>query len=238
MKILFMLPARSGSKGVKDKNIKLINGHPLMYYAIKAIQSSKCYNEHDCYIMVNTDSERYAGIAQELGAKVPFIRSKELSQDSSKIADVIADTVIYFNQLNIVFDLFALIQITSPLITSDDIDNAIDMFKKDDKLQTVNSVTESEVYPLWCNVLDNSLSMNNFISKDIRKKNRQELPTYYRITGAIRISRWHHFIDCGYDWYEGNVKALIMDNKHSIDIDTEEDFELAEILIKRREKDA
>lgn len=131
-----------------------------------------------------------------------------------------------------------MIQVTSPLITKDDIDNAIQMFIEDNELDTINSVTESEVMPLWCNTLDEDLSMENFISDDIRKMNRQQLPKYYRITGAIRVSRWKQFVNNEFDWYKGKVKAFIMDNSHSIDIDTIEDFELAELKMKRREENA
>ena len=238
MRILFMLPARSGSKGVKDKNIKKLNGKPLMYYAIQAILSSKIFIENDCYVMLNTDSKEYADIAESIGANVPFIRNKQLADDNSIISDVIKDTICFFERKNIEFDLFAMIQVTSPLITKDDIDNAIQMFIEDNELDTINSVTESEVMPLWCNTLDEDLSMENFISDDIRKMNRQQLPKYYRITGAIRVSRWKQFVNNEFDWYKGKVKAFIMDNSHSIDIDTIEDFELAELKMKRREENA
>lgn len=236
MKILFMLPARSGSKGLKDKNIKEINGHPLMFYAINAILESSSYKNHKCYVMLNTDSQNYADIGISLGAKVPFIRDKKLSKDNTCIVDVIDNSISYFKDRQVDFDLFAMVQVTSPLITAQDIDNAIHMFEEDSQLDTINSVTESEIMPLWCNTLDKDLDMKDFISEEIRKKNRQELPVYYRITGAIRISKWNHFINNKYDWYQGNVKALIMDNAHSVDIDTVEDFEWAKLLLKRRSK--
>lgn len=236
MKILFMLPARSGSKGVKDKNIKDLNGHPLMFYTINAILKSFAYKKHDCYVMLNTDSKKYAEIGLELGAKVPYIRNENLALDNTFISDVIDDTFKFFEFRQIEFDLFAMIQVTSPLITEQDIDNAINMFEEDIDLDTINSVTESLIMPLWCNTLDKNLSMTNFVSEDIRKKNRQELPVFYQITGAIRISKWNHFSSVNYDWYRGNVKALILENTHSVDIDTNEDFEWAKFLLDRRNK--
>lgn len=235
MKILFMLPARSGSKGIKDKNIKELNGRPLMYYAISAIIKSSSYNKHECYVMVNTDSERYADIAQRCGAKVPFIRAKELAGDKSAIIDTIKDTVSYFENINRLFDIFAMVQVTSPLITAKDIDRAVGMFEKDETLDTINSVTEAEIMPLWCNTLPHDLSMKGFIGRDVRTKNRQELPCFYRITGAIRMTRWNSLKKNNYDWYEGNVKALIMSQKASIDIDSEMDFKMAEIIMKGAE---
>lgn len=234
MKILFMLPARSGSKGIKDKNIKDLNGKPLMYYAIQAIRESCCYHTHECYIMVNTDSEKYADIAKKCGAEVPFLRNKELADDNSAIVETIRSSMAYFEDKKESFDLFSMIQITSPLICGADIDRAVEMFEADKTIDGVISVTEAEVMPLWCNTLPEDLSMENFIPKEIRKKNRQELPIYYRVTGAVRMARWWKFKELDYDWYEGNVKALIMEQQSSVDIDNEIDFELAEKIMKER----
>ena len=128
-----------------------------------------------------------------------------------------------------------MIQITSPLICAADIDRAVGMFETDVAIDGVISVTEAEFMPLWCNTLPEDLSMKNFMAKEIRKKNRQDLPTYYRVTGAIRMARWNRFKELDYDWYEGNVKALIMAQKSSVDIDNEIDFEIAKILMKGRE---
>lgn len=236
MRILFMLPARSGSKGIKDKNIKDLNGKPLMYYAIHAIQESRSYQNHECCIMVNTDSEGYAEIARECGAEVPFLRPKELAQDDSVVTDTIRDTIRYFDEKDQRFDLFSMVQITSPLLTGKDIDHGVELFEKEKKLDFVNAVTETEIMPLWCNTLPDDGSMNGFVPKEIRTKNRQELPRYYRITGAVRMARWNSLKQYQYDWYEGNTKALIMEQKSSIDIDTELDFELAKLIMKGREK--
>ena len=235
MKILFMLPARSGSKGITDKNIKNLNGRPLMYYAINAILNSKSYAKHECYVMVNTDSSKYSQIAEQCGAKVPFLRDAEMAKDDTPVNEIIADTMNYFEKMNCSFDVFAMVQVTSPLITGKDIDSAVMMLEKDTTADGIVSVTESEIMPLWCNTLPENLSMGNFISKDIRQKNRQELPAYYRITGAIRMARWEHFKRNNFDWYEGNVKALVMEQQSSVDIDTELDFELAKIIMKGRE---
>lgn len=234
MNILFMLPARSGSKGVKDKNIKMLNGKPLMYYSIDAIMSSETYKKYNCYIFVNTDSEKYAEIAKKRGASVPYIRNEELAGDKSVIVDTIKDAFKYFENNGVKFDIFSLIQITSPLITGLEIDRAVERFCNNTGIDTLISVTESEVMPLWCNTLDENLSMNNFLSENVRSRNRQELPKYFRITGSIYMARWESLKKNDFDWYRGNSEALIIDNKKSIDIDNEMDFEWAEFLIKKR----
>lgn len=226
-----MLPARSGSKGVKDKNIKMLNGKPLMYYTIDAIKHSDTFKKHNCYIFVNTDSEKYAEIAKKRGARVPFLRKESLSGDKSVIIDTIKDTYNYFENESEQFDIFSMIQITSPLLTKDDIDRAVEMMEKYSEIDILNSVTESEIMPLWCNTLSENMSMNDFLDEKVKTTNRQNLPKYYRITGAMRFARWNKFKENGFDWYKGNSKAIIMDNISSVDIDTEMDFKWAEFLI-------
>ena len=228
-----MLPARSGSKGLPDKNIKLLCGKPLLAYATEAIQRSKTFQNHSCYIMVNTDSQKYAEIAMKHGAKVPFLRSDELSSDNANIMDAIHHTVIYFEEQKLSFDLFALVQVTSPFLQSTDLDSAILEMEKDESLDSIISVTESEVMPLWCNTLDISLNMNNFLSEEARK-NRQELPKYYRITGSFKIARWNHVIHPSFDWCSRKSKAFIVSQDNSIDIDTALEFDFAEFIMTKK----
>ena len=94
-------------------------------------------------------------------------------------------------------------------------------------------MTEVDVPPVWCNTLNESLSMKDFLSKEIRQKNRQDLPQYYRVTGAVRIARWNDFQANNYDWYFDDSKALVIDRYRSIDIDSEEDFSYAEFLMHK-----
>ncbi|BCN32516.1 acylneuraminate cytidylyltransferase family protein [Anaeromicropila herbilytica] len=233
MKILFLLPARSGSKGVKDKNIKKLAGKPLMAYSIEAIKTSEAYKNGKARILLSTESEEYAVIGRKLGAEVPFLRPKELAEDNSKIIDTLKNIMNQYKIQNEKFDMLAMIQITSPFITGDDIDQAIQLLSQSEDVDSVISVTKAETIPLWCNVLDKSLKMDDFIEESIKRKNRQELPDYYKITGAIRATKWNHFIQNNYDWYKNSV-AFIMEQSHSIDIDTQLEFEYAEFLMERR----
>lgn len=233
MKILFMIPARSGSKGVPDKNIKLLGKKPLMAYIIDAVKNSNTFTKHECYIMLNTDSEEYQKIGQQYGAKTPFLRPKELSSDNSIITDTLKYTMDFFDNKNTHFDLIVMLQITAPFTRAVDIDRAVEMFERDNSLESLSSVTECETPPLFCNVLPENLSMKGFIRREALNKNRQELPKYYRITGAINIAKWESFKKHNYTWHKGNQKALIVDNRYSLDIDTMIDFEYAEFLINK-----
>ena len=228
-----MMALRSGSKGVKDKNIRPLGGIPLFAHAARAVLGSRAYRENGT-LLVNTDSREYARIANEYGAVTPFIRPESMARDSSPIREAIDYTFNFFEARAEKFDLFALIQATSPFTISADLERAVAVLRSGERVKSVISVTEVDVPPVWCNTLDETLSMKNFLSKEIRQKNRQELPKYYRVTGAVRIARWVDFRANNYDWYFDDSKAVIIDRARSIDIDSEEDFSYAEFLLHNR----
>ena len=117
VKKIAVITARSGSKGLKDKNIKLLNGKPLMAYTIEAAKQSGCF---DC-VHVSTDSEVYAEIARDYGAEVPFLRDEELASDTSSSWDVMRSVIRRYQQYGQSFDQAMLLQPTSPLRTAEDI---------------------------------------------------------------------------------------------------------------------
>ena len=122
MKNLAIIPARSGSKGLVDKNIKLLDGKPLIAYSIEAALQSGVFD----MVMVSTDSEKYAEIAWNYGAQVPFLRSAETSSDTASSWDAVAEVIENYRKLGTVFDTFMLLQPTSPLRTAQNIREAYD----------------------------------------------------------------------------------------------------------------
>ncbi|MBE6059796.1 MAG: acylneuraminate cytidylyltransferase family protein [Clostridium sulfidigenes] len=225
MKNLAVIPARSGSKGFKDKNIKSFNGKPLLAYAIEAANKAKVFDE----IFVSTDSEQYAEIAREYGASVPFLRSYELSTDTASSLHVIKDSLIKYKEMDKVFDTVALLQPTSPLRTYKDIIDGYNKLKEKNA-NSVVSICEVDHSPMWSNTLPENKSLDNFLNKNIVNKPRQSLPTYYRINGAIYILKVAYLMETN-DIYKNNSYAIIMDKKSSIDIDTELDFRIAEYIM-------
>ncbi|MGL5053242.1 MAG: cytidylyltransferase domain-containing protein [Cetobacterium sp.] len=223
-KILAIIPARSGSKGLLHKNIKELNGKPLIAYTIEAAKKSEIFED----IFVSTDSKEYAEISEKYGATIPFLREELLSGDTSKISDVIADILDRLEKLGKKYDYFILLQPTSPLRDEDDIIKAYNLLKEKNA-NSVVSVCEADHSPLWMNNLDESLSMDNFI-KDLNK-NRQELKKYYRINGAIYLSKVDYYKK-NRNFYDNSSFAYIMLKQNSVDIDTLLDFKFAEYLIK------
>lgn len=230
MKSIAVIPARSGSKGLKDKNIKLLNGKPLIWYSIQAAIMSKCFDE----IMVSTDSEKYAEIARECGASVPFLRSERMSTDKASSWGTVQEVLDNYKSMGKTFDTVMLLQPTSPLRSSEDIKNAFSIYKEKDA-DSVVGVCEMDHSPLWSNVLPESGCLDGFIRPEVKESSgRQGLPTYYRINGAIYLTKITDKL--GADLYSNSGYAYIMPQDKSIDIDTELDFRMAEFLLKMQEQ--
>ena len=120
MKNIAIITARSGSKGLPHKNIKLLNGKPLMAWSIEAALKSGMFDT----VIVSTDSEEYARIAREYGAEVPFLRSEATSGDNANSWDTVAEVLDNYRKLGREFDTFMLLQPTSPLRSAEDIQRA------------------------------------------------------------------------------------------------------------------
>jgi len=225
-KILAVIPARRGSKGLKNKNIRLLAGKPLMAYTILAALKSEVFDE----VFVSTDSEEYARIALEYGASVPFLRDGALAGDTASSWSVVMEALEKYAQMGRIFDTVILLQPTSPLRNAEDIKEALAMFHEKE-CNAVVSVCEAEHSPLWMNTLPPDYSMTGFIRKDICNKRRQDIPCYYRINGAIYIVRSSYLRE-GCDIYRDRCYAFIMPKERSVDIDAKVDFVLAEVLLK------
>lgn len=226
MKNIAIIPARSGSKGLKDKNIKELNGKPLLSYSIDAAIVSGLFDE----VMVSTDSELYASVARANGASVPFLRSEELSSDNAGSWGVVEEVLHKYEECGKKFDTVCLLQPTSPLRTAKDIIEGYQLLMEKNG-DAVTAVCEMDHSPLWSMVLPEDNSLSDF-RKNLKSVPRQQLAKYYRINGALYIRRID-YKDNHILIQDGNEYALIMNRKKSVDIDTLEDFELAEWYLNR-----
>ncbi len=224
-KNLAVIPARSGSKGLKDKNIKELNGKPLLAYSIEAAQKSGLFNR----IHVSTDAENYAGIARKYGAHVPFLRDSEMSSDTASTWDAVRFVLKEYGRLGESFDTVTVLQPTSPLRTAEDITGAFRLFW-DKKANMISSVCEMEHSPLWSNTLPEDLSMENFEDESLAFLPRQSLPVYYRENGAIYIVKVQHLLSAP-NIYKNQCYAYIMEQSHSVDIDGAVDFAVAQTML-------
>lgn len=198
-----------------------------MAWTIEAADKSGIFDE----IMVSTDSEDYAQVARAAGAKVPFLRSEANSSDSAGSWDVVREVLKNYADEGKEFDAFCLLQPTSPLRTAEDIKNACEKLQNE-SVKAVVSVCECEHSPLWTNTLPESGSMDGFIT-EANMKQRQKHETFYRLNGAIYFWKTKSFLS-GDKLYSEGTQASIMEVSHSVDIDTNIDFIVAEAIISEK----
>lgn len=186
LKSLAIILARSGSKGLYDKNIRLLNGKPLIAYTIDAALDSGIFDR----VMVSTDSEKYAEIVKKYGAEVPFLRSKENSDDTASSWDVVKEVLQrYLEDFKIQFSDFCLLQPTSPLRTEEDIISGYNLYKQK-RAGAVTSVCECEHPPVWSMVLPEDGSLMGF-RENLINIPRQGYEKYYRLNGVCISGGYH-----------------------------------------------
>lgn len=182
LKVLALIPARGGSKGIKDKNIYDIDGKPLIAYSIIAAQNSKYVDD----VVITTDSEKIKEVSESFGANVPFLRPAELASDNSKTIDAVVHATNTLKELGRDYDILLLLQPTCPLRTTEDIDNSLELFvsKGCVALVSVNKVKEHPILMRKINedgIMDNLLNLPSTIR-------RQDMPPIYKVNGSIYIS--------------------------------------------------
>ena len=215
-----VIPARSGSKGFKDKNIALINGVSLIEYAVRAAQSSKYINK----IIISTDSEIYERIAIEAGAESLGLRPEELSNDEAKSVDVLADLLSHEALLNT--ELVVLLQPTSPIRTGEDIDRCICLAEESkESVVTVSKVEEPHPYKL--KRIENG-SIVPFIEGTTSEIDRQSLPNVFELTGGVYVSSAEQILK-NRTLFSSATKPIIV--KPTVNIDSEADFDYLKYLI-------
>ena len=232
MKKLCIITARGGSKRIPHKNIKDFAGKPIIAYAIEAAKQSMLFDD----IMVSTDDEQIARIAQEYGADVPFLRSAELASDTANTWDAVREVLKRYAEMGKTFETVMLMQPTTPLRTGEDVKAAYKLMNEK-KAKSVIAVCEVDHSPLWCDMIPEDGNMKGFGRKDLAWVTRQELKPFYRVNGAIYLlSVSDNTITDDDDIYENDCYALFMDRKKSIDIDCEDDLDLVEFMLARRNR--
>lgn len=225
MKALVIIPARSGSRGIPGKNIKLLGDKPLIQYSIDA--ALKVFNKED--ILVSTDSKEIKVIAENCGLNVPFLRPDELATDFTSSQDVILHAIDYTQQRGQNYDTVVLLQPTSPFRNAQHIEEAIKLYDK--RLEMVVSVKVSDHNPYYTLYEE---SDNGFLTQSKKAKftRRQDCPNVYAYNGAIYVMRIDALKTKSIAEFD-KVKKYEMSELHSIDLDTPLDWDLAEIVLNK-----
>lgn len=221
-KILALIPARGGSKGIPNKNITDLAGKPLIAYSIDACKGSRFIDD----IVVSTDSEKIATIARTLGADVPFMRPEELAMDTSKTLDAVLHAVSELKKQGREYDSIVLIQPTQPLRTSEDIDGAIETYYINNE-QDVVSVCEVSEHPLLMRTLKEGVLVP-LLDKSSTCR-RQDMDKYYKVNGCVYVNSVNNLNEN--TSFNDNLIPYVMDRSHSVDIDEPADLKYAEVVI-------
>ena len=227
MSVLITICARGGSKGIPGKNIKLLNGKPLIAWSIEAGLNSKYVDR----VIVSTDDIEIAKISEKWGADIPFIRPKELATDTATTVDTVIHALQYVETHDEKYDFILLLQPTSPLRNSIHVDESIEIVINKE-MNGITGVTEVSHPYEWTNTLSDNLSMNEFISKEAYFTRSQDFPKRYQINGAIYMLNKYSLMLDKKMIPDKNSMAYIMDKKSSVDIDTEDDFLLASFYLQ------
>jgi len=222
--MIAIIPARGGSKGLPGKNIRLLAGKPLIAYTIEAAIKANSISR----IIVSTDSKEISDISIKFGAECPFLRPSELAKDSSLAIDSYLYTIHKLEEIEKISIQEVIILLpTSPLRRSMDIENAISIFRNKNADSVISFC--KEFHPIrWHKRIDNDGKLKDIT--DNLLVNRQEEETTYFPNGSIYIFKKELLQKNIY--YSENSFAYIMDRKSSVDIDSIDDFEYAEFLLK------
>lgn len=228
MRILTIIPARGGSKGLPKKNIKILGDKPLIVYSIEKAQQASLISQ----ILVSTDSEEIKNIADDCGLSTPFIRPESLAQDKSTSLEVVQHAIDFFEKQNIFFDAVCILQPTSPFRESGFIDLAIEKFiaSEADCLVSVLPVPH-EYNPHWTFQENKNGLLKIATGDDAIISRRQDLPKALHRDGSIYITKTDVIKN---DSLYGKSIAYIESNPdYYVNIDTIEDWEKAEKLLTK-----
>jgi CMP-N-acetylneuraminic acid synthetase len=228
-RILWLIVARSGSKSIPDKNIKLLGGIPLLAYRIKTVLTFAKRED----VWISTDSEHYAKIAESFGATVPFIRPKELSSDSVKSAEVVLHAMEWAESSDKRYDAVGLLEPTSPFLKPVQLIDAVNILFKEKEAENIVAVREVKPSSFYVQKEDKYLSViaDNIKAKGILR--RQELEREITPSGGFYISKWETF-KRNKTFYTEKTLAYLLPDINGLEIDEYIDLLWAEFLIEKK----
>jgi CMP-N,N'-diacetyllegionaminic acid synthase len=229
--ILGVVPARGGSKGIPRKNLVNLAGRPLLAYTIEAALGARLVSR----LIVSTEDSEIARVAAELGAAVPFLRPADLASDTAHSLAVVQHAIETMERLDEkTYDAVVMLQPTTPLRTSDDIDAGIQLLIDSGADSVVSVVDVGANHPYRMKRILEDGRLVNFVDQGFEDmRPRQELPPVYIRSGDLYAARRHVVMDLG-TMVGPNSRALIIPSERAVNIDTRFDLERAEELLAGR----
>lgn len=228
--VLGIIPARGGSKGVPRKNIRLLGGKPLIAYTIQSALQSKIGR-----VIVSTEDQKIARVAEQFGAEVPFLRPSELATDTASSLSVLLHALHYMEtaeQYHVETVVF--IQPTSPFLQPYYIDKGIEILTETG-VDSVVGIVETTEHPYFQYELGRHSRLHELVKTKNKPLRRQDLPTYYILNCAFYISRRKYFQDLKDPapiFNPDSLAGVIMERQYSVDIDSPLDFIFAEAILE------
>ncbi|NND61923.1 MAG: acylneuraminate cytidylyltransferase family protein [Flavobacteriaceae bacterium] len=231
MKVLGLIPARGGSKGIPNKNRKKLGGKPLLQYTIEAALGATLLDS----VVFTSEDNTLMEMARKLGATVPFKRPDALASDTAGSLEVVQHALVALSERGHTYDAVCLLQVTSPFRTSEDIDLAISKFMDAgcDSLISVQKVPHN-YNPHWVFELSEG-TLKIATGEDKIIKRRQELPDTFIRDGSIYITRSELLLKGEGSFYGKTISYIELDPTRHINIDLPEDWLRAEKLLTRKE---
>ncbi len=226
MKILVIIPARGGSKGIPHKNIKPLDGKPLIYYTIDEAREIVCDED----ICVSTDDPEIIKCVEVYGLKVPFVRPEELATDKAGTYEVLLHALNFYEKQGRHYDVILLLQNTSPFRKAEQIKEALKLYTPD--VDMVVSVKECAANPYYCVFEEDNSGYLHVCKGDGNIFRRQDAPKVYEYNGAIYIMNSETLKTTHMHKMQKRVK-YVMDDLSSFDLDTMWDWEMAESIINK-----
>jgi len=232
-KVLAVIPARGGSRGVPRKNIHNVCGKPLIAYSIETAVAVR----HLFYrVIVSTDDEEIAGVARQYGGEVPFIRPSSLANDSVPTLPVLQHAVSFVqNQDNILIDWVLLLQPTNPIRKIEDIEAALDLARAGDCDSVISVVQVFSVHPVLMKRIENNRLLPYCVEEKEGTRRQDYQPPAYMRNGAIYLVRRDVLMERNSIWGDV-IRPYIMPPERSVGIDSKLDLKLVELLINERLK--
>ncbi|MGE3609171.1 MAG: acylneuraminate cytidylyltransferase family protein [Bacteriovoracaceae bacterium] len=226
-RVLGVIPARGGSKGVPGKNIKDLAGKPLIAYSIEAAMKAKCLTD----LIVSTDDEKIAEVAKKFGGKVPFLRPGELATDKALSIEAINHALIEMEKLTgAKYDYVVLLQPTTPFRTADDIDAAFAKLEEGNCDSVVSLVDVGANHPARMYEIKND-ELVSIMDEGVTMKPRQELPPIYIRSGDVYMTKRDLALEKK-SMMSGICRPITIPRERAVNIDGIQDFHMAEIYLK------
>lgn len=225
---LIVVPARSGSKGIKNKNIVDLCGKPLINYTLEPLRNLRDKGEIDEYI-VSTDSPIIAAKSELVGAKIPYLRPAELAEDTTKTVDVILDIISFLEQSNVVYKGVVLLQPTSPLRKEVDIIEAIRLFDSSQSESLISVYLEEHLNEMMIYKRNGNVAIP-FNANHNKGMRRQDIDRFYIRNGAIYITSIKYLKE-NRSLISDNPLLFEMPKERSVNIDSADDLRQAEEML-------